>query len=799
MSEEARLRDLLPSLWRPEPDDETLVKRFVGACGFVLDGAAAQAQHVLRAHWFDVADKATWDAHYQTERADRGLPPANVRDAGDLKAARLYPYIDDLARICALLDLPPWLEPASLRETVEEYRQRVGDLMDAYRLGLATPPALRRLVEAALPEDMGAPLARQRWSFAIEEPVCLRRRTIQIVVPGAQEGDLVSPLHRWKREADAAGAPTFYIQGVAADDFVAACERPALECLNPGQAPFGVALAYLDNVPAGQTLRLAPARQSWIVLDGALHRSPEETPANRAADPSANGPWAAVANPPAGSIQKLVRAADHSLWLIARDGDDWALYRHDGAAFQAIVENAPAGPYTALVARGAAVYLGTAQGLYRCDLFPAAGDPYRLAAVAAVPEATPALALLADGRLACAGSRGLVLLDAADAEVERLLPDVAPRAMHVAGERLYLATDQALLLRDQGRWFRYAGAGLSENLNDWVALEAAAAATSPLPPVNAIAQTPDGALWLGTEQGLARWTVRDELTTLLEAFPDLGTDAIADLRLDERGMLWIASAAGLLRHDGRDLARHDFAGTRWVSLGRADSLYPDEVAPRPRGHWRYAAGSWERFDSAQGRFTQIEIERRVDAGAAVAGVLFGDSLVAELGEYDGHQFNPVQALSLDRFVMRIKPDEERIVAGGPPALPAGAGHWRYLQMEPDGLTPPEGRPWWSREGRLFPPAAASAPRPGHFRGEGGSWHADGRFDRAVFAYPPSARLWQDYPARPVVGVRVRLFRRQPGEALEPALIERVWQLLTRAKAAGVPLQLAVEGATVKGD
>ena len=57
----------------------------------------------------------------------------------------------------------------------------------------------------------------------------------------------------------------------------------------------------------------------------------------------------------------------------------------------------------------------------------------------------------------------------------------------------------------------------------------------------------------------------------------------------------------------------------------------------------------------------------------------------------------------------------------------------------------------------------------------------------------------EYTVSPVVGVRVRLFRRAPGQAVDPALIDRVWQLLARAKAAGVPLQLALEGAVVKGE
>ena len=252
--------DLLPSLYRPEVEDETLLNRLLGAVGFVFDGAADQSQKVLKGHWFDTADQALWDAHYQIERRTRGLAPVNVRDPRDAKELRLYPYITDLAKLCALLNLPPWNEPTTLKETTEEYRLRVEDLLAAYRLGLTTVPALRRLVEAALPENMAEPPARQRWSFAIEEPRALGSCLQTVTVPEVQEGAAVSPLYRWSRAT--AGAPTLYIQGTTADDTLAATEQPVIECYTPGQVPVGIALGYRDTVAPGQTLRLQPARRS---------------------------------------------------------------------------------------------------------------------------------------------------------------------------------------------------------------------------------------------------------------------------------------------------------------------------------------------------------------------------------------------------------------------------------------------------------------------------------------------------------------------------------------------------------
>jgi hypothetical protein len=74
---------------------------------------------------------------------------------------------------------------------------------------------------------------------------------------------------------------------------------------------------------------------------------------------------------------------------------------------------------------------------------------------------------------------------------------------------------------------------------------------------------------------------------------------------------------------------------------------------------------------------------------------------------------------------------------------------------------------------------------------------EGQFDRSVYVYPPSARLWTQLPAEPAVGIRVRLFLPDPGQPLDPALADRVWQLIHRARPAGVPLQLMAEGSILK--
>src|SRR5687767_14399633 len=61
--------------------------------------------------------------------------------------------------------------------------------------------------------------------------------------------------------------------------------------------------------------------------------------------------------------------------------------------------------------------------------------------------------------------------------------------------------------------------------------------------VQAIAQTPDGYLWLGTMGGLVRFDgVR--FTTFTRKNSDLPHDNVWALRLDRRGRLWVSTDGG---------------------------------------------------------------------------------------------------------------------------------------------------------------------------------------------------------------------------------------------------------------
>jgi hypothetical protein len=797
-----KLVDHLPTLWRPQPHDQTLLAQWLAAVGSVFDGGAADIQHVLRAHWFDTADAAAWAKHFSADRQERGLGALRIGHAPDQREALRYPYVRDLSRLGALLDLPPWRDPASLREEVEEYRQRVGDVLAAYREGLVTPAALRRLVDAALPEDMTAPLAAQRGRYAIEEPVALKRTATPLVAtPAVQETDRVAPLSRWVLQPT--GTPGFVLQGTAADAIGAVTLNPMVERYTPGAAVTGIGVAYAGTLAPGQALRLLPGRRHWLLRGAALLASGAETASTTARDPSANGPFAQAATLPAGRATAVAGAPDGSLWLIQRTQVTQRVHRFNGSTLQAVETDAPAGPYHAILCAGDSAWLGTDAGLFRCHLWAEGG--LRWQAVAGVGGAVRVLAAAAGDGLYAAGAQGLWQLNANGSIAAHRHETLDLVGFVAHGTRELLATGNALFSAHQGQVWRYAGGGVSEDLPDWAEANAPDnAMQSPLPAVHAIAVTPDGSLWLGGPAGLARWFAADDGVTRLAAFPDVFAGAVQQLGVDDRGMLWIAGDDGLFRFDGRDLAQYDFGGTRWLPLGDADTLYPQELRSEPRGFWRYdrATSRWQRHDARTRRFADADLPARAAPSDAIAGVLMRPALQAELGSWDGSSFTATADVPAASLRLRIKPDETRCIDGVLPYLPPAlaTGTWRYLQMTPTAPDAPLLRPWWSTEGQLFPPQLRSAPVPGHRR-DAPSFLADaqheGQFDHSAFAYPPSAKLWAMQAPLPGVGIRVRLFVDDPAQPIDPAIADRVWQLIARARPAGVPLQLMAEGRILK--
>ncbi|MCP5049390.1 MAG: hypothetical protein GY940_19625 [bacterium] len=117
--------------------------------------------------------------------------------------------------------------------------------------------------------------------------------------------------------------------------------------------------------------------------------------------------------------------------------------------------------------------------------------------------------------------------------------------------------------------------------------------------VNAILQTRDGYLWLGTQEGLARFDgVR------FEVFDKLKVDRLKDnyiktLHRDRRGDLWIGTdSGGLTRMSGREFTT--YTANEGLSNDRVFSIYED----RKGNIWIGTDHGLNRLDSKSGKFTQ---------------------------------------------------------------------------------------------------------------------------------------------------------------------------------------------------
>ena len=119
------IRTNLPLLFRPEPGDTTLLPTFLQSVGALLDDLSSNMGAVMQAHWSGFADDAKFDAYLGLLRPLEGQAPLNTSVETDRLVWERFPYLRDLARIGALLALPPYRDPVALREAVEAYRRRL--------------------------------------------------------------------------------------------------------------------------------------------------------------------------------------------------------------------------------------------------------------------------------------------------------------------------------------------------------------------------------------------------------------------------------------------------------------------------------------------------------------------------------------------------------------------------------------------------------------------------------------------------------------------------------------------------
>src|ERR1019366_5270244 len=151
-----------------------------------------------------------------------------------------------------------------------------------------------------------------------------------------------------------------------------------------------------------------------------------------------------------------------------------------------------------------------------------------------------------------------------------------------------------------------------------------------------------------------------------------------------------------------------------------------------------------------------------------------------------------------QLMVRYKPSEDRIVAGGLPgipALPAGPSVWRYLSLEAAETTAPADLPWWTREGRLIPPPATpDAPGEGRYDVLAPPPPCD--FDESVFTYNPAAGVWFECREQAALSVLGRLKKLSEGETTDPVVGKRAADGAQQVRPAGGRVAMAVEETAV---
>lgn len=797
-----------------------LTSLLMQAAADILDTLEEEASDVLHAHWFEFADRATFHPHFVTSRRLRRLGAANPADPEDRLALDTFPYIHDLGRMASLLALPFWAEPAALREVVESYRTRIRRTVEMYRGGLGTVAALRLMVETSLPVDPTRPPESRDRPFSLEEFAPVVPRGAQAATAGPPDG-AVGPLMRFTFANDglADAAPAAYVQGLEpVAGVTSATDNPMLELFDTR-----VALAYAGTIAPDRTLRVRPAYDSWIGGSDGVARARSE-PTQTPADPTAPGPWAEVEEGPEGEAVAFTQTRDRYLWAGVNAGGAGSLWRFDGRDWNAVFADLP--EILCLASDGDDLLAGTASGLVRAALDADAEERVLSPDVGDLDgPAVAALLKSSSGTWYAATAQGPAVVDG-----EALQPfgfeDTPTFALHEdAGDTLHVgsALGAFQFQPGTGRWYWYRGALAAEQERDWEEYHPQAEAEAQnfpsdeavfLPPVRAILRGPDSSLWFGTDAGLARYTARRAgdgplaFTTVLEAFPDLGTGRVFAIAKDERGTIWFATERGLLRFDGRDLWQYRGASQIWERLGRPELMYSETAGPRARGAWRFhrASGKWQRSDPSEqgGEWISFQDEPRTGEEPAAMTVAWTDAAAADLlTGFDPATlaFDGVEPVAPDDLRIRYKAHDTRIVDGGIPALPrlpVGTSTWRYLSLEPETIVAPERRPAWTIEGRLLaPPEDAAAAPEGRY--DIATPPPRRAFDEAVFPWPPAARVWFAWEARRPLTVLVRLGLQSPDDHLEPVVLERVREGVRQVRPAGVRTLIAVGENIEQGD
>lgn len=201
--------------------------------------------------------------------------------------------------------------------------------------------------------------------------------------------------------------------------------------------------------------------------------------------------------------------------------------------------------------------------------------------------------------------------------------------------------------------------------------------------VLSLAQTPDGYLWIGTEEGVVRFDGLEFDLYDRETSPAIIHNHVSSLLAARDGALWIGTMGGItvLKNGvARSFPRKDgYPGEVWALLQRRDGTI---WAATSTGIWSWNGLAFRRYGVEHGLPSAVaHALAEDDSGTLWAGTAGG------LARFDGSRFVPLSDPNIPEHpVSAIVPDGNRLwigTKGGGVTLLAGAASRRFTER--DGL------------------------------------------------------------------------------------------------------------------
>jgi len=204
--------------------------------------------------------------------------------------------------------------------------------------------------------------------------------------------------------------------------------------------------------------------------------------------------------------------------------------------------------------------------------------------------------------------------------------------------------------------------------------------------VHSLAQTPNGDVWIGTEDGLSRY--RDGIFDVFRAAEGLPHEMVQALMVDSEGVLWVGTrGGGLVRWKNGLLTTPDLGGALPSEL--ISALFQDRdgaiwIGTQDVGLFRHADGSLRAFGTAEGLTSEIitTVDQDRDGGLWVGTY---DGGLCRLGDDPFDCFTTAEGLEHNHITSLFEDTEGNLWFGS-----LGGGLNRLRDAKFTSYTPTEG-------------------------------------------------------------------------------------------------------------